>query len=107
MPVVLITGRDQGSTKEANRGDWIVILLEENLTTGYQWEMESLDSPVLELLDSDHSPDPGILMGRGGTRIFLFRARSSGSQQTQLRLRRSWEPVDAAIDCFNVNIRVR
>ena len=103
MPDILITQDDQGRTFEANQGDLIVIRLEENPTTGYEWEM----SPVLELLDSDYSPDPGILMGRGGTRTLRFRAKSSGSEQIQLRLRRPWDPVDVAIEHFDVKIGVQ
>lgn len=102
MAEIVIAQDDQGRTFEADRGDLIVIRLEENPTTGYEWEM-----PVLEFLDSGFSSEPGKLMGRGGTRTLRFRARSSGSQQIRLRLRRSWEPVDVAAQHFEVNIQVR
>jgi inhibitor of cysteine peptidase len=107
MPDILITQDDQGRKFEANQGDRIVIRLAENPSTGYEWELEAIDSPVVELLDSDYSPDPGVLMGRGGTRTLRFRAKSSGSQQIQLRLRRSWDPEDVAVEHFDVNIRVQ
>jgi predicted secreted protein len=107
MPDILITQQDQGGTFEAYEGDEIVIRLEENLTTGYQWEMEAIDSPVLELLDSEYSSDPEILMGSGGTRTLRFRAKSSGSQQVRLSLRRSWDPEDVAVERFDVNIGVK
>lgn len=107
MSEILITQPDRGSTVEANQGDVIVVHLEENLTTGYGWEIGVIDSSIIELLDSDYSETPGISMGRGGTRTFRFRAKSSGRGPIQLRLRRSWEPVDSAIEHFEVNIRVR
>jgi inhibitor of cysteine peptidase len=107
MSEILITPPDQGSTFEANQGDLIVIRLEENITTGYQWEVGVIDSSMVEPLDTDYLPTPRASIGSGGMRTFRFRAKSSGSERIQLRLRRSWEPVDAAIECFEVNIRVR
>ena len=91
MPEILITQSDQGRTIEVNQGDLIVIRLAENLTTGYGWELEAVDSKVLELLDSDYSEDRGELMGSGGTRTFRFQAESPGNQQIQLGYRRPWE----------------
>ena len=90
---------------EANQGDLIVIRLAENMTTGYMWELETIDSLVLEFLDSNYSPDPGGLMGSGGTRTFRFQTKSLGSQQIKLGYRRSWENV--AAEHFDVNIRVQ
>ena len=107
MPDILITQDDQGLTFEADQGDLIVIRLGENLTTGYQWGLEESRSSVLELLDSDYSPEPGMLMGRGGMRTLRFRAKSSGSQQIQLRLRRPWDPETVAVEDFDVTIKVK
>lgn len=106
MSEIIITPSDQGRTFEANQGELIVIRLEENPTTGYQWEVGAVDSQIIEFLDSHYSTTPGTGIGGGGTRAFRFRAKLSGRGQIQLRLRRSWEPVDAAIECFEVNIRV-
>jgi len=104
---ILITSHDQGSTFAVNQGDVIVIRLEENLTTGYQWEVGMIDSSMVELLETDYSPSHVAGLGGGGTRTFRFRAKSPGSQQIQLRLRRSWDPVDVAIERFEVNVQVK
>jgi len=105
MPEILITQNDQDRTIEANQGDLIVIRLAENLTTGYGWELEAIDSTVLEFLDSDYSEDRDELMGRGGTRTFRFQTKSPGTQHIQLGYRRPWE--DVAVEHFDVNIRVQ
>lgn len=106
MSEIVITSSDQGKMFEANQGELIVIRLEENSTTGYQWEVAAVDSQIVEFLDSDYSTTLGTGVGGGGTRTFRFRAKSSGRGQIQLRLRRSWEPVDAASERFEVNIQV-
>ncbi len=107
MSEILVTSPDLGRTFEVNRGDVIVIRLEENLATGYRWEIGVIDSTIVEFADSNSSEDSETSMGSGGTRTFRFRAMSSGIGQIQLRLRRSWEPVDAAIERFEVKIRVQ
>jgi inhibitor of cysteine peptidase len=107
MSEIVITPSDQGKIFEANQGELIVIRLEENPTTGYQWEMGAVDSQIIEILDSDYSPTSGTGVGGGGTHTFRFRAKSPGRGKIQLRLRRSWEPVDAAIERFEVNILVQ
>ena len=106
MSEIIITLSDQGRTFETNQGDLIVIRLEENPTTGYQWEMGAVPQ-IIEFLDSDYSTTPGGGVGGGGTRTFRFRAKYPGKGQIQLKLQRSWESVDAAIESFEVNIRVK
>jgi inhibitor of cysteine peptidase len=105
---ILITPSDQGSTFETLPGDEIVIQLQENITTGYQWEVAEIDPSVVELLNTDYleTPEPGIL-GRGGTRRLRFRASGAGRTCIQLRLRRSWEALDATIERFEVTVHVR
>jgi inhibitor of cysteine peptidase len=105
--ILTITQSEQGKTFEANQGELIVICLKENLMTAYQWEVGTVDSQIIEFLDSEYSTTTGTGVGGGGVRTFRFRAKSPGRVQIQLRLRRSWEPVDAAIASFAVNIRVR
>ncbi len=107
MSEILITQPDRGRTVEANQGDVIVIRLEENLTTGYEWKIGTINRSIFELLSSDYSSTSGTSMGRGGIRTVRLRAKSSGSEQIQLGLRRSWDSVDSAIERFEVNIKVQ
>lgn len=97
---------DSGKTFKVNRGDAIVVCLEENPTTGYRWEIEALNSSIIKFIDSHYSENV-LIPGAGKIRAFRFRAESSGSQKIQLRLRRAWESIDAAIESFEVNIQVQ
>jgi inhibitor of cysteine peptidase len=107
MSEILITPSDKGRMFEASQGDVIVIRLDENITTGYGWEISAIDGPFVELSPSVYSEAPGTLMGRGGTRTFRFKAKSPGGGQIQLRLRQPWETEDVVAERFAVNIRVR
>lgn len=106
MSETAITSSDRGKTFKVNRGELIVVYLEENPTTGYRWEIEADDSSIVKFLDSHYSKTSEI-PGAAKTRAFRFQAESGGSRQIQLRLRRSWEPIGAAIESFEVNIQVQ
>ena len=107
MSEIVVTGHDQGSVFEAHQGDRIVFRLEENLSTGYGWEAAAVEGSVVELVESTYVKDPGIAMGRGGTRILRFVAVSPGSQDIHLVLRRQWDPSDKVQKRLDVTIRVR
>lgn len=107
MSEIHVEQSDHGKTLKAHPNDVVEIRLDENLTTGYGWETAEIDSSVLEPLDSSYTEHPGSLLGRGGVRTFRFKAGSPGSAQLRLRLRRPWEPVDAAIEHFEITIEVK
>ena len=108
MSEILVEQQDHGKTFEVSQGDLIVIRLDENLTTGFQWEIEVADSTVVELLDSNYSAKPEEhRLGKGGVRTIRFEVKSSGSERIILRLRRRWEPEDKAIESVEVNLKAR
>lgn len=107
MAETVIVQDDQGKSFEVRQGNIILIRLAENPTTGYQWELDAIDEEIIELQDSDFSMAPGTGIGGGGTRTLTFQAQSPGTVKIQLKLRREWEPEDAAIDRFEVTIRVQ
>lgn len=107
MAEILITLSEQGNTVEVQRGDVIVVRLEENLTTGYSWEIETINHSIIELVDSDYSQNPETRLGIGGVRTFRFRAQSSGRETIHLRLRRPWDSADSAAERFDVTVQVK
>ena len=107
MAETVIVQDDQGKTFEVRQGNTISIRLAENPTTGYEWELGAINEQIIELQDSDFSTPPETGIGGGGTRTLTFKAQSPGTVKIQLKLRREWEPEDAAIDRFEVTIRVR
>ena len=107
MSEISVTRQDQGRVFEAHQDDVIVFRLEENLTTGYGWEVETVEGSLVELIDSTYLEAAGTAMGRGGTRVLRFVARSPGSQDIRLRLRRPWDPPDRVLEHLKVTILVR
>lgn len=106
MSEIAVTRHDWKSIFDANLEDTIVFHLEENPTTGYRWEVESLEGSVLEFIESIYVPAPGMAMGRGGMRIIRFAARLPGSQKIRLKLRRQWDPPDKILEHMEATVRV-
>jgi inhibitor of cysteine peptidase len=107
MPEIVVTKSDRGETVDVRPGDVIVIRIEENLSTGYGWEIESGEGAVVALRESSYAEAAGEAMGRGGMRLLRFVALARGSQEIRLQLRRPWDPPDQAIEHFAITIRAR
>ncbi|MDD1731932.1 MAG: hypothetical protein CG440_341 [Methanosaeta sp. NSM2] len=85
MSEIVVTGRDGGKTFEVMPNDVIVFRLKENLTTGYGWEVEAVKGSGIDLMESNYIEAAGMAVGRGGTRIMRFLARSLGDQEIRLK----------------------
>ena len=107
MSEISVTRQDQGNVFEARQDDMIVFRLEENLTTGYGWEVETAEVSVVKFIESTYFEATGMAIGHDGTRVLRFVARSPGSQDIRLRLRRPWDPPEKAPEHLKVTILVR
>lgn len=72
-------------------GEEFDIRLPANPTTGYRWQVGSIDERVVRLVDTRYertAPDP---LGAGGTDIFTFVGVAKGRGNIQLVYVRPWE----------------
>ena len=103
---MIIGETERGNSFNILQGSIVSIRLEENPTTGYEWEISEIDSRVVELQDSEYIGASGNFLGAGGVRIFTFEAKSLGITPISLKLLREWEQEEAAIENFEVTVRV-
>jgi inhibitor of cysteine peptidase len=103
---VLLTEENDNTTVAARIADTIEVSLHENPSTGYRWEVAALDANLASAGESRFSPTAGGI-GAGGTRHMAFRVRDAGVGRIELVLRRSWEPVGAAIQRWSVTVEAR
>jgi predicted secreted protein len=71
------------------------VILEENPSTGYKWEVASTTGPQITSTHyvhdgPDHTPDGELLVGGGGHRFLTI----EGSGEIVLQLRRPWDHSD-------------
>ena len=81
VAVVPVTGR-------------MIVTLESNATTGYQWQLASLDQTVLENTEQTYISPTTDLVGAGGTERWVFVAQKAGETTLRMEYRRPWEPPE-------------
>lgn len=99
---------DQGTVPVLTPGESFAVRLDENPTTGYIWEVETLTAGVLELEREEFVQEPTDpeVVGRGGTKVFVFKTRDSGTGELALRHHRPWLKGDP-LDRFVLKVEVR
>jgi len=96
-----------GSTVELSCGDRLEVVLSANPTTGYTWEVSSLDAAVLTVSgDASFKPDSGLI-GAGGRMTFSFDTGAAGRTALRLIYHRPFEKGVAPLKVFELNVTVK
>ncbi len=97
---------DSGSNINAEVGDTFDIFLEENPTTGYQWDLTVSDG--LEIIEDEFTQTPGEeeRTGSGGIHIWTIGVNEAGEQTIDAIYMRSWEEATGEEDTFSMTISV-
>jgi predicted secreted protein len=92
---------DDGTTVVVPRGETLDVMLPQNASTGYRWEIHPSDGQVIvdDRVLSPSSEHPGAT----GHRLFTVRIDQPGVVLAHLR--RSWEPVEAAVQTYTVRVQ--
>jgi inhibitor of cysteine peptidase len=102
------TGADSGATVAARVGEQFTVSLDENPTTGYQWDMKA--GPGLTLVGDEFvgpSPSPSPLMGAGGTHSWVFRVDKAGTLTLTGLYVRPWEADGKSAADFSLTIKAK
>ena len=105
---VNVNEADDGGQIELEQGQILVVTLESNPTTGYQWEQAEDQEPILEqmgeaeFIPSDEGEPP--MAGAGGWEIFRFKAISAGKMTLQLVYHRTWEEGVEPVNTFSLDV---
>ena len=92
-----------------NTGDNLEIVLKANPTTGYKWEVASVDSSILSKTGTEYRPDvvPKGIVGSGGTSMNRFRAIKIGKTFLKLIYRRPFEKNVPPVKTFEITVVVK
>jgi len=101
---VTLSDQDSGRSVDIAKGGTLSVRLQENPTTGYRWAIES--SGGLQLAGDEFQPGGGAV-GAAGSRVFHFRASTSGTNNLRLRLWRDWEGDSSVINRFSATVNVK
>jgi inhibitor of cysteine peptidase len=102
-----LTRADRDTVLALAPGESFEIRLPENPTTGYVWEVEPVPGAVAAVVREAFEQEPADprIVGRGGTKVFVFKAGLPGEGEVVLRLRRPWQR-DVSIDSFVLTVKV-
>jgi inhibitor of cysteine peptidase len=106
MPTLTLTKADDNRSFNVQKGDQVIIWLEESPATGYRWAVEPIGQDILVLQATEFAPTGGGI-GGGGERTFTFVANATGVTQLNFKLWRDWEGESSVRNRFNASITVK
>jgi inhibitor of cysteine peptidase len=106
MPVV-VTSEDDGTTMRMIPDAQVLVVLDSNATTGYEWAIDEVDTDVVEFLGSEYIAPTNGAVGQGGTQELEFRALAEGTTTLRLKYWRSWEGDASIVDRWEMTFEVR
>ena len=105
-----LTNAADGTRIAIKRGGELKVILDANITTGYQWQSPTSPAPVMSAIGAPiyvgKAADPHFV-GGGGSNIFRFRADSPGQVALQFDYRRPWETGVPAAKTLHYNVVVQ
>jgi inhibitor of cysteine peptidase len=102
-----LSEEDAGRTVELRAGDSLEVTLVGNPTTGYMWEVGSVDAAVLTQVGEPEFKADSDLIGSPGTITLRFEAVAPGQTDLQLIYHRPWEEGVAPLETFEAMIVVK
>ena len=82
---------ESGTTVDAAVGDTVVVTLEANATTGYEWQFKAGDTFVIDHSEYVPSPAPSNMVGTGGQQVVKLKVTKAGSSDLLGYYVRPWE----------------
>jgi predicted secreted protein len=104
MPGLSLGLEDDGGRFSLEVGATCSLQLPENPTTGYCWEVESLDLTRLQPLGSDFTLSTPASIGSGGLRLLSFRGLAPGVVTLSLRHWQPWQGLDSVNQRWRVTL---
>ena len=99
--MITIDKTQHGKKVVTKKGDVIKVQLAENPTTGYQWEINSIDDKHLKSTEKEYEMS-GEAVGAGGMKTFYLEVIKEGISELHFSLAKPWE--NEPVDTFNVTI---
>ena len=101
---LVVSEEQNNATVNLGLNNTITLRLNENPTTGFQWNLTT--SPGLVVTADNYLPSAPQLAGSGGVRTWEMKAVQSGTQEVKAVYRRSWEPVTGNETAFLMTVIV-
>ncbi|WP_237155457.1 protease inhibitor I42 family protein [Oryzibacter oryziterrae] len=104
---VALGAKANGQTVKIAVGSEISILLDENVTTGYSWDVVKSDPALVSLSGHESQPAATPMPGAPGKVLFRLKAIAAGTSVIELGYRRPWETGVAPVETFSLNVEAK
>jgi inhibitor of cysteine peptidase len=101
-----LTQADNGKLIEVRTGNDIAIILKENPTTGYRWDIDEMSNEYIDQKPSHYVQPKDIHVGGGGSITMTFTMKKPGTTRLALKLWRSWSKDSPPSERFAITIRI-
>jgi len=106
MSEIQLSSKDNNSVVKAHVNDTIIITLDGNATTGYQWKIDSMDEKLIQNINSGFLKNNTTAPGAAGRQYFAFKPIQNGSSKISLKYLRNWQGDADATKRFDVAVEV-
>lgn len=76
--IKFLNDKNNGETIQLQTGTIIIVALNSNPSTGYDWYIEELDENIVEYKNEIYIPTLPVMIGSPGKKILFFRANETG-----------------------------
>lgn len=84
------------STASISPNEEFQLALDSNPSTGYQWQVTTIDTTIVRLVNEEYVAPESGLVGAGGKQVLTFEALKEGNTTIVLEYVRPWEPENPA-----------
>lgn len=106
MNDLVFSEKDNGALVQVPRGSKVTIQLQENPSTGYQWNVNGVDEVFLMPEGDAFLIGAQMGLGAGGVRRFFFRAKGPGCTSLSLIQKRARQSDHDAIGSFKLAVQI-
>jgi inhibitor of cysteine peptidase len=103
---VLVTEEQDGLQVNLGKGDFLLVRLQSNPSTGYSWELINNDEAILRQLGESEFRASSNAVGAGGTETFRFEAVGEGASVIRMIYHRSFEEDEEPLETFTLRVVV-
>ena len=104
---ISIGANDSGKTITLHQGDTLIVTLEGNTTTGYNWIMQTMDPAILTQIGEPAYTAESNQIGAPGTISLTFQSVETGEAKLVLNYMRAFETDIAPLHTFEVTVEVK
>jgi inhibitor of cysteine peptidase len=99
--------QDAGKTVTLKMGDTLVVSLEGNVTTGFNWVPAPQEPALLQQVGEPEVTPVSDLVGASGTIVLKFKAAAAGQTLLRLDYKRPFEQDTPPVKTFEVTVIVK